>query len=360
MLTIGPFRGLREDAVNGVRVLRVGIKNLYANAAIGIRPPAWKRALWHLADIYNPLMKTIVSDVLRLVQPDVANLHNVTGFSISAWNAISEARLPMVQVLHDQYLLCPRSVMFRNDHLCERQCLSCHSMRYFHPQLSNQVNAVVGVSKFVLEHHLRHGYFRLSPVKRVIHNAQANSAALNVPSRRPDSIVRFGFIGNLAQNKGIELLLDVFKESARSHWQLHIAGRGHARYENYLREWYAGPNIIFKGVQKPGDFYPNIDFLVVPSICNDSLATVVYEALSYGLPVIGSRRGGMPEMIKDGVNGLLFDPNNPSELVTAMAKVAGDTAFRASSSLAARDTSKYFFDMDRFLSSYENLMSDLC
>lgn len=361
VLTTGSEAGLHEDTINGVRIFRAGVRNLYGLAAARTRPPAWKRALWHLIDVYNPLMKRVVLDVLQAVKPDVVNAHNLSSFSVSAWDAIRDAGMPVVQVLHDQYLLCPRSVMFRDNHVCGRQCASCRAMRYFHLGRSNQVNAVVGVSTFVLDHHVQHGYFQASHIERlVIHNAHGNPSALSVPRRQPDGIVRFGFIGNLAQNKGIELLLRVFRQAGRDDWQLHIAGKGHAGYETYLRETYAASNVIFHGFAKPDDFYSGIDILVAPSSCNDSLATVVFEAMSFGVPVIGSRRGGMPEMIEDGVNGLLFDPDVPEELHASMLKMACDLRLQDSASLAARKAARYFLDFDRFLSSYERLFRGLC
>ena len=360
VLTTGPDPGLREDNLNGVRVLRASTRNLYMHPSIGTRPPAWKRMLWHIVDFYNPFMKGVVSNVLHLVQPNVVNLHNITGFSSSVWDTVRRAGLPMVQVLHDQYLLCPRSVMFRDKRLCKQQCMSCRAMRFVHPRLSINVNAVVGVSKFILEHHLRHGYFQASTVKTVIHNAQANSFGFSAASRKPDGILRFGFIGNLGQHKGIELLLKAFQEAARPNWQLHIAGSGYIDYVTHLREHFAAPNVVFRGTQNQEEFYPSVDLLVVPSLCNESLASVVFEAMSYGLPVIGSRLGGIPEIIKDRLNGLLFDPSCQGSLRAVMCEMADDVHLRSSMALSARSSARYFHDMDRFLSGYEDLFRDLC
>jgi glycosyltransferase involved in cell wall biosynthesis len=185
VLTTGPDSGLHEDSINGVRVLRAGMRNLFWHA-VRNKPPAWKRSLWHLVDMYNPLMRRLVSDVVCHVKPDVVSLHNLPGFSVSAWDAIYQEGVPMVQVLHDQYLLCPRCTMFRDDHVCERQCLSCRTMRYFHPRLSKKVNAVVGISRFILDHHIQHGYFCESSIMRIIHNVRNNSKALTAPRREPD------------------------------------------------------------------------------------------------------------------------------------------------------------------------------
>jgi glycosyltransferase involved in cell wall biosynthesis len=359
VLTTGPDAGMRNEIINGVKVLRVGVRNIYWQA-MREKPASWKRALWHLTDLYNPYMRQIVLDVVTREKPDIVSVHNLPGFSAAAWGAIYQARVPMVQVLHDQYAICPRCTMFRNGDICKRQCLACRLLRLFHPRLSNKVTSVVGVSRFVLDHHLQYGYFKNTPVKRVIHNARDMSWALSVPCRQQDETVRFGFIGTLTQSKGIELLLKVFKRISKSNWQLHIAGTGPSLYENMLHDSYAGTNVIFHGVQKPVDFYPNIDVLVVPSIWNDTFPGVVFEGLAFGKPLIGARRGGIPEMIEDHVNGLLFDPQRPEELMAAMVKMSEDADFRASASRAAYNAAPYYLDSNRFLSSYENLYYDLC
>jgi glycosyltransferase involved in cell wall biosynthesis len=357
VLTTGPDGGLHEEVINGVRVLRAGVRNLYWHA-VRNKPSVWKRALWHLVDIYNPLMGDVVSKIVKEEKPDVVSFHNLPGFSVAVWDAVHRAKLPMVQVLHDQYLICPRCTMFRNGHVCEHQCISCRAMRFFHPRLSSKVSAVVGISRFILDHHLKHGYFRATPIRSVIHNARNNPQALSISRRGPDGTVRFGYIGTLDKSKGIELLLRVFTQIAKNNWELHIAGSGPADYEKFLHNFCAEPNVIFHGVQKPLDFYPGIDVLVVPSLWNEPLGVVVFEAMSYGVPVIGTLRGGIPEMIEDGKNGILFEPNRPEELKVALIRMADET-FMDSASQAARAAAPYFLDMERFVSGYEELYGEL-
>jgi glycosyltransferase involved in cell wall biosynthesis len=55
-------------------------------------------------------------------------------------------------------------------------------------------------------------------------------------------------------------------------------------------------------------------FAVIPSECYDNAPMSVYEAFAMGKPVVGSRIGGIPELIEHGVNGLLFEPGNAEDL----------------------------------------------
>jgi glycosyltransferase involved in cell wall biosynthesis len=63
-----------------------------------------------------------------------------------------------------------------------------------------------------------------------------------------------------------------------------------------------------------GEFLSTIDLLVVPSLSHETFGLVAIEAFAAGIPVVAARRGGLSEVVTDGVTGSLFEPNNPGEL----------------------------------------------
>ena len=65
---------------------------------------------------------------------------------------------------------------------------------------------------------------------------------------------------------------------------------------------------------EPIDFYSKIDFLICPSLYNEPLPRVVYEAYSYGIPVIAADSGGTPEMVVNGATGFLYNSDSNSAL----------------------------------------------
>src|SRR5690606_5197945 len=158
VLSLMPDEGLKEDMVNGVKVYRAGLKNGYWPYTKQ-RPGKLQRLSWHLKDRDNRDMRAYVKKVLQMEKPDVVSCHNLAGWSIAAWDAVHEAGIPIVQVLHDMYLGCANSNMFKGDHPCDTQCLSCRLLRSRHSEKANQVHAVVGISQSTLGRFTQLGYF---------------------------------------------------------------------------------------------------------------------------------------------------------------------------------------------------------
>jgi glycosyltransferase involved in cell wall biosynthesis len=355
VLTTGPDKGIKQDNVDGVPVLRAGINNFYWHYRQN-KAQAWQRALWHLRDIYNPAMAHIVENVVRKIKPDLVNSHNLAGFSVSAFSAIHKTGTPIIHVLHDLYHLCPNSNMFRNGKSCESQCGQCRLFRLPHTKASMHVDAVVGVSRYILQNHLDHGLFTNAPMKTAIHNAREINASRTNGASKKAGMLTFGFIGTLTQAKGIELLINAFNmlnpgEKAK----LLIAGKGSEEYESYLKR-YESNNIIFLGHVKPEEYYQLLDILVVPSIWQESFGMVIIEAFAYGIPVIGSRRGGIPEIIEDGVNGYLFDPDNKDELVRLLEFTMNNHEGIETMQKNAWESSLQFTDNEKWIKKYEDIM----
>ena len=351
-------KGLRRDMVDGIPVWRAGFRNLFWRYD-GIPQNPVLRKAWHLVDIYNGFMRLHVETVLEKECPDLVVCHNLLGWSISAWSACFKRRVPVVQILHDQYLLCVAASMSRNGVNCARRCLECRLMRIPHRILSNRLAGVVGVSRFVLDRFLGYGYFRDVPNRIVIHNGCDSMAGTSVkgPAAPPQNQgTRFGFMGRLIPQKGVEELLLAFSTSTLKDSELIIAGDLNSEYSRTLLSRFDGQEgIRFVGRVTPEEFYRCVDVLVVPSLWEDTFPTVVMEALSRGVPVIGSRRGGIPEMIDHGETGLIVEPTDHSELEAALVQMTQRMDDRSRMAGQARKTAEARFDVDRMVHEYMNL-----
>lgn len=352
---------------NGIKVYCAGIRNFYW-------PHQKKRRslhlkfLWHFCDIYNPLMENYIFDVVFKEKPDIAILQNLSGWSASSWNALKRLQIPVIQVLHDYYLICPKCTMRNKEKNCTYQCLQCKIFRMPHIQLSQSVTAVVGVSRYILNTHLRLGYFKDVPINRVIHNFR-NPTSLGVCNEKEESLFRcdrnliLGFIGRLDPVKGVPRLIYAVKDlvTINPNIKLLIAGDGEASYVNFLKNIIGeNQNIMLIGKVDQHEFYPYIDVLVVPSLWNEPQGIVVIEAFAYGKPVIAANKGGIPEMIQDGYNGFLIDTDDCEnhQLKDKIKKMLSPKTLETMQNNAIKSF-QTFGSWNTFVAKYENIISEV-
>ncbi|MEW5952061.1 MAG: glycosyltransferase family 4 protein [Elusimicrobiota bacterium] len=300
-----------KEFLDGIKIIRLPIKNVYWHY-YKRKPNPLKRFLWHFIDIYNPWMKKNLTEVLENDKYDIIISHNISGFSSCIWGVAKKLNIPVIQVLHDLYSICPNSNMFNGLKSCDNRCLKCSLFRFFHPFFSKDVDAVVGVSEYVLKKHLEYGLFKNALIKTYIRNVLKVDFLPKVKLGKNKKEITFGYIGTLNKAKGVELLLDVFSKINIKN-NILIAGKGYEKYESYMKDKYSKENILFLGYQKSEEFFNKIDCLIVPSLCNDTFPTVILESFINCIPVIASNMGGIPEIVNK-YNGYIFNPDKKSEL----------------------------------------------
>jgi glycosyltransferase involved in cell wall biosynthesis len=141
------------------------------------------------------------------------------------------------------------------------------------------------------------------------------------------------FAGRLVHAKGVETLVRAAARCRTPGMQLLLVGDGpeRRRVERLARRIGVAGRVHVTGFV-PHDAIPGVlataDLLVLPSIYEE-FGTVLVEALHARLPVVASRVGGIPEIIEDGVNGLLVEPGDPAALAAAIDTVLGDRGLAA-------------------------------
>ena len=139
------------------------------------------------------------------------------------------------------------------------------------------------------------------------------------------------YAGRLSAEKEIERLKTVLAAAPEA--RLALVGGG--PHEKALREYFAGMPVHFAGFlhgEELAAAFASCDVFVMPSR-TETLGLVVLEAMASGVPVVGARAGGIPEMVNDGVNGFLFDME---EQAAQQAKLLlGDAGKRAAMGQAA-------------------------
>ena len=284
--------------------------------------------------VYSWEARRAVGDILRREHPDVVHVHNLYPlFSPSVLTACKEYGTAVVMTVHNYGLMCPVQNHLCHGVVCERcthgreyLCLLhdckndlCESAayalrniiarkkRWFH----DGVSRFIAVSEYVRDRLCSAGI----PDEQVvtIHNS------VPIPDRPANPMYGkyVGFVGRVSAEKGIECLLD---SAARLPTiEVSIAGDGP---EMPALLGMAPNNVSFVGWlqgQQISSWYQNARFIVVPSVWWEPCSLVVLEAMSYGLPVIASKLGGLPELVEHGLNGFLVEPGNVDELARRIA-----------------------------------------
>src|SRR5262249_37459236 len=152
--------------------------------------------------------------------------------------------LRLVQTLRDYTYMCERSGMFRSGKICEGQCADCKIFTSQYKRLSQRVSAVVSNSRYVLDTHLRSGYFKDVPA-HVIFNI-ANIDAQTIPNERDtqnQGRLTFGFLGRIVEEKGLEVVLKATQRLKKENWQLKIGGNGREDYLALLKNRFTDSRI---------------------------------------------------------------------------------------------------------------------
>jgi glycosyltransferase involved in cell wall biosynthesis len=341
-----------DGELNGVTCYYRRIPNLYW-MKVAKEQSSLKKPIWHALDSLNPFTPRVIKEVVDKERPGLIHTHNLAGLSVSVWRTAEQLRLPIVHTLRDHYLMCPRAAMFKNDQRCPTQCFSCRIYSSPRRNWSQRVEAVIGVSRFILDRHLDYCYFSNARIRQHIYNP---IASVGVQPRRKTSNIIFAYVGPLSRHKGVELLLDTFA-TGDSEAELQLFGKGlDSGYENYLRAKYRSERIRFIGFVPPSEIYKNVDVVIVPSLCDDAFPRVIIEALSHGLPVIASDRGGAREILKDSGAGLIFDPGKQDDLRMAMDTLGSAPEMIAAMGEKGRQVA-LTFSTDRVVDEYTGIYS---
>lgn len=195
---------------------------------------------------------------------------------------------------------------------------------------------------------------------RVVYNGVDISGAAPVRTRDVGAPFTVGLIGRIAEWKGHDDLLAALAilRARGVAFRCVIAGTGEPAYVARLRSS-AELAQISDRVRWLGympdvrALYSELDVCVVPSRIEEAFGMVAAEAALAGVPVVATRRGGLPEVVDDGVTGFLVDPESPSQLAARLAQLAVDSGLRARLGAAGRARVLARFTADRMVSDIE-------
>ena len=306
-----------KELIDGIPVYRIPSGLPYSVVDSAVQPKILK-AFWHGIDLWNPTTYLRIKKILQDEKPEILHTNVIAGLSTSIWQASRQCGIPIVHTLRDYYLLCQRSnLITRSGQLCETRCTLCSTTGVWKGKMSRLPDAVVGISQFVLDKHREYGLFTGIP-SEVIHNSielpvDANTAS---DSRKIELPFKAIFLGRMELAKGPQVILDALTRTNDVQINLHMCGDG-PLLNSFQEKYKNDSRIIFEGRvdgNRKRELLASSDVLIAPSIWYEPFNRTVIEAYGYGLPVIASRIGGLPELVKDGSTGFLFPPGDSKKL----------------------------------------------
>ena len=340
-----------------------------------------RRAALPLTLLGSRSSRNEMADVLRKDRPDVVHVHNTFPLlTASILGACVRERVPVVATIHNYKLACASGDFFRAEKVCH-DCSGhvglpgiAHGCYRGSPLTTIPVVAGMAAGRkawktlpsayiFISDSQRR----ALSDLDLPLHRSFVK---WNLVPRLPGSAAKDDgglvvYLGRLDPAKGLPVLMngwDVFRRSSDGNAgsnkvRLSIAGNGPLMPT--VQTWARGrDDVEVLGVldrQGCGELLARARAVVVPSAWEETFGLVVVEAMAAGVPVIAANHGSLPELVTDGVDGVVFRPGDPASLAGALQDVAADPDRWKTLGVAARNTYEDRWDPDANLRELEKI-----
>ncbi len=280
--------------------------------------------------IYSSEARHKIRRIIKEFRPDLVHLNNYN-FQItpSIIYELKKHKIPVVQTLHDPVLVCPSHLLYnvRTGSICEKckgrkyrncmitQCIHGSLFRsmlgmfegylYYKLKTYDYIEKFICPSQFLADKLIDFGVRKekLTVIPNFIHSMDYS----DMPRERN----YFLYFGRISREKGMVTLLSAVK--ALPGIQFVFAGSG--PLESMLQGLDNGRWVGFKQGEELRDLIRGSIATIYPSEWYENSPLSILESFGLGVPVIGSNIGGIPELIEDQFNGLLFEPKNIADLV---------------------------------------------
>lgn len=301
---------------------------------------------------YDFLQILHIYRIAKKHHPDIMHTHgyktNILGFLVAKLSGI-----PIITTVHGLY-----SIRIKTEIPLQ---LSLMLLRYF--------NRVIAVSDYITAELKR----KKVPSKKIItiRNVPADNIEiypLNTSVFREEigissSTKIIGFVGRLEQVKGCDQLIQAVSKihSTNLEFCLVVVGEGPEResLDFLVRKLGLRNNVHFCGFRNdPINVFQSLDLFVLPSL-SEGIPLALLEAMSLGVPVVATHVGGVPEVIKNRLNGILVPPKDPEALAEAIVESLSRPHETAKRGLEAKKTIANGFNTEKWIEEIQNIYSEM-
>ncbi len=295
-------------------------------------------------EIDDPPISAAFGQAVDDVRPDVVHFHNLHNLGASLIDHTAARGLPAYFTTHNYWLICPRAYLLDgNGGICPgpgdgSACASCvgsrdpagHQRRLaeIRSRAERGLTAILSVSHAVRRTLVNAGYPAdlVDTVRQAMpHDAEIWEAVGR--DRRPGRAAEHltvAFLGSAFPHKGPQLLVEAAQRT-QAQLNVRILGEVPARFAEQLCALDRRGIVEITGSFSPSEIpalLAGVDTVALPSLWWDCAPLAAAECLAARTPVLVPRLGGLPEAIRDGVDGLTFDGLDVDDLARALDRMA--------------------------------------
>lgn len=354
-------RSLFKESINGVEVYR-GSGGVY-----NIRK-AYRKNKSILEVIKNKILEirnySVVDELSQVYQsfhPHVVHINCIAGMSMAVAFYFHLKKVPIVYTLRDYFLYHPKNVTVD---MTKMDILTRFVLKTYQKYARNKsllVTAVTAPSNFTLKFYLDNKYFSHAKYKqRIVNsvNVSIKETTACIAAKASHITRNFMYAGSLTKNKGIIPMLKAFM-ATDINTKLYICGDG--QLSDYIENCAKiDKRIIVMGRLSSielSNIYKESDIMLVPSLWAEPFGRVVIEAAQYGLYVIGSKHGGIPEIISELGCGEICDVENIEIFSETIKRVYYCSTFSETFHNIITNIKKY--SIDKQVNDFELLYSEV-
>ena len=325
-----------------------------------------------ISSIYNKSSAKKLDNKIQIFKPDIIHVHNF--FPIASPSIFYESQkhnIPIVMTLHNYRLICPNALLFRDGKVCEEcinkefaingvmngcyrdsklQTFALATMSYLHKKTKtweNRVDKYIALTNFA-KNKILNSSLKLKEKQITIKPNYVNDHGFEL--NKDDYLI---FIGRLSKEKGVDILLNAFKNSKR---KIVIIGSGPMKdiVEEYSKNY---QNIEYLGFQQMDVIIQKLKkakALIFTSVWYEGMPMTILESLSTGTPVVSTDIGGPAEIITNNKTGLIYKVGDVEDLQNSIEKLYSDNDFFKNLCINAR---KEFEDKFSEKQNYQKLIN---
>lgn len=293
------------------------------------------KSLQFLKIPYNFSSKNNFSKLIEVFQPDIVHVFNImTHISPSILDIAKRKKIPIIISCNDYKHICPNSKLFHHGKICEEckgnRFYKCTVNKCSHNSLINSVasslesyvHTFLNIYKKNIDLFLFASDFMAFKTEEFWGKGTFKWAKLlnpyNIPEIQSDERAgSFGlYFGRLIEEKGVHILVGALKSAKEIPFKIVGDGPDIFQLKKIVKDAKLH-NIEFVGAlwgNELNNLLYKCKFVVVPSIYNENFPYVILQSFAAGKPVIGTNRGGIPELVLDNERGLIYEANNILEL----------------------------------------------